>query len=446
MLRKVISLITMLLVSSVLTCPDDAFAARKKKRVRTMNTVKREQQAAKNSIKIAGKKLNDNTRRTEQELFKLNQLEGELQEKSREIENVRSSLASIDSEIKNAGDSLATLEQHLQQLKNQYAAALRNMQGSFRSKDLITFIFSAKNFSDVTARYRYLKEFGNWRKRKIEEISAASQQIGSQKNVLGSLQNERQKALTDLSENELQLRNKRNETDRVVARLKKEGTQLQRTIESNQKKLNKLDSELDRMIVAEQKRQAEAERKAAAERKKKRQEDEKASKSSKRTSKSTPKAKAKPEPNYTTGDAKSRALSGSFESNRGRLLFPVRGKYTIVRGFGRQSHPDLPNVVTDNPGIDIATSDGAKARSIFDGTVSGVFSQDGYNKVVMVRHGNYISIYANLSTINVKSGERVKANQDLGTIYRDPAYDNRPVLHFELRRERSKLNPLQWVK
>ncbi len=185
MLRKVISLITMLLVSSVLTCPDDAFAARKKKRVRTMNTVKREQQAAKNSIKIAGKKLNDNTRRTEQELFKLNQLEGELQEKSREIENVRSSLASIDSEIKNAGDSLATLEQHLQQLKNQYAAALRNMQGSFRSKDLITFIFSAKNFSDVTARYRYLKEFGNWRKRKIEEISAASQQIGSHKNVLG---------------------------------------------------------------------------------------------------------------------------------------------------------------------------------------------------------------------------------------------------------------------
>ena len=148
----------------------------------------------------------------------------------------------------------------------------------------------------------------------------------------------------------------------------------------------------------------------------------------------------------TSGNAESRALSGSFESNRGRLLFPVRGRYTIVKGFGRQTHPDLPNVVTDNPGIDIAASEGAKARSIFEGTVSGIFSQDGYNKVVMVRHGSYISIYANLSSINVRMGEKVRANQDLGTIYRDPEYGNKPVLHFELRRERAKLNPMQWIR
>lgn len=324
------------------------------------------------------------------------------------------------------------------------------MQGNFRSKNLITFLFSASSFSDVTARYRYLKEFSDWRKRKMQEISKASNLLGSQRRQLGSLQSERRKTLSSLTENESQLRSKRDETDKVVAKLKKEGSQLQKTIDNNQRKLKKLENELDRMIIAEQKRQAEAQRKAEqAALQKKRQTASKNKKQSQGKTVEKPSASSKGNSEMaavTSGNAESRALSGSFESNRGRLLFPVRGRYTIVKGFGRQKHPDLPNVVTDNPGIDIAASEGAKARSIFEGTVSGIFSQDGYNKVVMVRHGSYISIYANLSSINVRMGEKVRSNQDLGTIYRDPEYGNKPVLHFELRRERAKLNPMQWIR
>lgn len=450
MFKKVILLFSLLLSISVIFCPDDMLAARKKRTTRTMSTVKQEQRRAEKTLKDAGKKLNDNTRRTEQELIRLNQLEGELKEKNREIDNIRTSLSAIDSDIKVAGDSLAVLEKNLAALKTQYAAALRKMQGNFRSKNLITFLFSASSFSDVTARYRYLREFSDWRKRKMQEISKASNLLGSQRRQLGSLQSERRKTLSSLTENESQLRSKRDETDKVVARLKKEGSQLQKTIDNNQRKLKKLENELDRMIIAEQKRQAEAQRKAEqAARKKKQQTASKNKKQSQGKAVEKPSASAKGNSRMaaiTAGNAESRALSGSFESNRGRLLFPVRGSYTIVKGFGRQTHPDLPNVVTDNPGIDIAASEGAKARSIFEGTVSGIFSQDGYNKVVMVRHGSYISIYANLSSINVRMGEKVRANQDLGTIYRDPEYGNKPVLHFELRRERAKLNPMQWIR
>lgn len=450
MFKKVILLFSLLLSISVIFCPDDMLAARKKRTTRTMSTVKQEQRRAEKTLKDAGKKLNDNTRRTEQELIRLNQLEGELKEKNREIDNIRTSLSAIDSDIKVAGDSLAVLEKNLAALKTQYAAALRKMQGNFRSKNLITFLFSASSFSDVTARYRYLREFSDWRKRKMQEISKASNLLGSQRRQLGSLQSERRKTLSSLTENESQLRSKRDETDKVVARLKKEGSQLQKTIDNNQRKLKKLENELDRMIIAEQKRQAEAQRKAEqAARKKKQQTASKNKKQPKGKAVEKPSASAKGNSRMaaiTAGNAESRALSGSFESNRGRLLFPVRGRYTIVKGFGRQTHPDLPNVVTDNPGIDIAASEGAKARSIFEGTVSGIFSQDGYNKVVMVRHGSYISIYANLSSINVRMGEKVRANQDLGTIYRDPEYGNKPVLHFELRRERAKLNPMQWIR
>lgn len=450
MFKKVILLFSLLLSISVIFCPDDIIAAKKKRTARTMSTVKQEQRRAEKTLKDAEKKLNDNTRRTEQELVRLNQLEGELKEKNREIDNIRTSLSAIDSDIKVAGDSLAVLEKNLAALKTQYAAALRKMQGNFRSKNLITFLFSASSFSDVTARYRYLREFSDWRKRKMQEISKASNLLGSQRRQLGSLQSERRKTLSSLTENESQLRSKRDETDKVVAKLKKEGSQLQKTIDNNQRKLKKLENELDRMIIAEQKRQAEAQRKAEQAARQKRQQT--ASKNKKQSQgKAVEKPSASSKGNsemaaVTSGNAESRALSGSFESNRGRLLFPVRGRYTIVKGFGRQTHPDLPNVVTDNPGIDIAASEGAKARSIFEGTVSGIFSQDGYNKVVMVRHGSYISIYANLSSINVRMGEKVRANQDLGTIYRDPEYDNKPVLHFELRRERAKLNPMQWIR
>lgn len=450
MFKKVILLFSLLLSISVIFCPDDMLAARKKRTTRTMSTVKQEQRRAEKTLKDAGKKLNDNTRRTEQELIRLNQLEGELKEKNREIDNIRTSLSAIDSDIKVAGDSLAVLEKNLAALKTQYAAALRKMQGNFRSKNLITFLFSASSFSDVTARYRYLREFSDWRKRKMQEISKASNLLGSQRRQLGSLQSERRKTLSSLTENESQLRSKRDETDKVVARLKKEGSQLQKTIDNNQRKLKKLENELDRMIIAEQKRQAEAQRKAEqAARQKKQQTASKNKKQPQGKTVEKPSASSKGKSEMaaiTSGNAESRALSGSFESNRGRLLFPVRGRYTIVKGFGRQTHPDLPNVVTDNPGIDIAASEGAKARSIFEGTVSGIFSQDGYNKVVMVRHGSYISIYANLSSINVRMGEKVRANQDLGTIYRDPEYGNKPVLHFELRRERAKLNPMQWIR
>lgn len=450
MFKKVILLFSLLLSISVIFCPDDMLAARKKRTTRTMSTVKQEQRRAEKTLKDAGKKLNDNTRRTEQELVRLNQLEGELKEKNREIDNIRTSLSAIDSDIKVAGDSLAVLEKNLAALKTQYAAALRKMQGNFRSKNLITFLFSASSFSDVTARYRYLREFSDWRKRKMQEISKASNLLGSQRRQLGSLQSERRKTLSSLTENESQLRSKRDETDKVVAKLKKEGSQLQKTIDNNQRKLKKLENELDRMILAEQKRQAEAQRKAEqAARQKKQQTASKNKKQPQGKTVNKPSASSKGNSEMaavTSGNAESRALSGSFESNRGRLLFPVRGRYTIVKGFGRQTHPDLPNVVTDNPGIDIAASEGAKARSIFEGTVSGIFSQDGYNKVVMVRHGSYISIYANLSSINVRMGEKVRANQDLGTIYRDPEYGNKPVLHFELRRERAKLNPMQWIR
>lgn len=117
-----------------------------------------------------------------------------------------------------------------------------------------------------------------------------------------------------------------------------------------------------------------------------------------------------------------------------------------MRPFGRQQHPELKYVQTDNGGIDIESPAGTKARAVFDGKVSAVFRQDGFNTVVMVRHGNYLTIYVNLSEIYVSNGESVKAGQSIGKVFSDPEDDNRTILHFEVRKEREKLNPQLWVK
>lgn len=412
-----------------------------------MKTVRSEQQAEKKAISETKRKLNENTLRTEQNLRRLDQLDGEIRVKGVEIDHLRRSIDTLDYHIRQASDSARWLDSRLVQLKNRYAAALRKMQGTYRDTDLLSFLFSSRNFSEAVARYRYLREFSNWRKRKLEEIERTSKLVRDNQQRLGNLNSGRRAALSELAGAESLLKEKRSETGRVVAELKKEGATLRTAIAKKQQRIKKLDSELDRMILAEQQRQ-ERQRQAEAKRKKqqqqKQQPDEVAGRRSRSSKKSGSKISKTPQQQGIA--ASDRTLSGSFESNKGRLLFPVRGAYQIVRGYGRTVHPDLPDIVTDNPGIDIASPAGSKARSIFEGTVSGVFAQDGFNKVVMVRHGSYISIYANLASINVKVGDHVKANQDLGIISVDPQQGNRPVLHFELRKERTRLNPLQWVK
>jgi len=139
-------------------------------------------------------------------------------------------------------------------------------------------------------------------------------------------------------------------------------------------------------------------------------------------------------------------LGNNFESYRGKLPFPVSGRYTIVKRFGRHKHPTLPHVETTNSGIDMQTAPGATVNAVFDGEVSAVFRPDGYNNVVVIRHGNYMTVYANLGSITVSTGQKVKAGESIGTVYTDANDGNRSILHFEIRNRRQKENPELWLK
>ena len=141
-----------------------------------------------------------------------------------------------------------------------------------------------------------------------------------------------------------------------------------------------------------------------------------------------------------------KSVGGNFGSMKGSLPKPASGAFKVTSRFGRQSLPDLPDVVYDNPGIDAEVSAGASALAVYAGKVSGVYMLPGYNTVVIVNHGNYYTVYGNIATPAVKVGDEVMAGQGLGALAADADDRSRSSIHFEVWRSREKLNPLEWIR
>jgi septal ring factor EnvC (AmiA/AmiB activator) len=138
--------------------------------------------------------------------------------------------------------------------------------------------------------------------------------------------------------------------------------------------------------------------------------------------------------------------AGNFGAQRGRLPSPLSHTHVVARRFGVQRHATLSKIEVDNPGVDLETSLAATARAIYPGVVSAVFVQDGYEHVVLIRHGDYLTVYANIKNLSVKKGDNVRAGTIIGTLGPSDSNPSRGLLHFEIRREREKFDPLLWLK
>lgn len=447
MRRTITFLVAAVIISAI---PDTLGAQKKRRQQRDINSVRTEQRDTKREIAETSKKITANTRETSRQLARLNTLSGEIATTTREISRMQQGVDSLDGRIAATADSIASLQTRVETMRQTYAKALRSTQGSNGAMNTLAFIFSSETFSNAWQRVRYLRRFGQWRRNQTERIMRTADSLELRRQGLDTLRRERSVAVARMSISQRQLEAQRKETDQLVGKLRSEGSSLKALLKEKERKARALDRELDKLIAEEQRRreqeQREAERREREARRKARQ--NKPAKNSTETATATNTSrpsKSRPEA-PTSVAAADRALTGSFESNKGRLLFPVAGRYRIVRGFGRQKHPELEHVETDNSGIDIEAVGGGKARAVFKGRVSEIFKQPGYGTIIMVRHGNYLTIYANLSQIDVAKGQEIQAGQSLGTIYPDPDEDDRSILHFELRKERTKLNPLLWVK
>lgn len=157
-------------------------------------------------------------------------------------------------------------------------------------------------------------------------------------------------------------------------------------------------------------------------------------------------APTKPTPAKSAAATPAKSVGGDFSKMRGSLPKPVSGSFRVTSRFGRQSLPELPDIVYDNPGIDAEVAAGASALAVYGGNVSGVYMIPGYNTVIIVNHGNYYTVYGNIATPAVKVGDAVKAGQGLGSLARDEDDSSHSSIHFEVWRNREKLNPLDWLR
>lgn len=432
---------------------------------RTAKNVKKERRAAAGEIERTRKKIKQNTAETRRQLNRLASLTAETKRQNEVIADLNKNIAALNKQIKTLDDSIAVMERNIASLRSAYAENLRAMRARRQQMSSLALIFSSHSFTEAYKRYRYIQEFDRWQKDKTKQIASLASDIALRRDHVADARKKQTATLEALKTETQKLETTKSETESVITNLKRQGSSLKKALDEKQKQLKALDAELDR-IIAEEARRAEEARKAeeariAAEAKRKAEEARKNAEAKQKAEaagnvkpqdeKKTDKpAKDKKDTTVQQSKAEDTAmhikLSGSFEANKGKMPFPVTGKYSIVSHFGLNSHPEVSNVQINNSGIDIETTPSAVARAVFDGEVSSVFRVSGYHNVVMLRHGNYLTVYAGIDSLSIKKGDKVKAGQVLGTVYSDKEDNERSILHFEVRRERAKLNPEEWLK
>lgn len=369
-------------------------------------------------------------------------LTGQIEERKRYILAINNDVETIERELVSLNRQLNSLEKDLKEKKKKYEASVQYLYKNKSIEEKLMFIFSAKNLGQTYRRMRYVREYATYQRLQGEEILKKQEQIRKKKAERQQVKAAKEGLLKERENEKAKLEAQEKEKRTLVANLQKKQKGLQSEVNKKRREANQLNARIDRLIAEEieraRKRAAEEARREAAARKK-------ADTNGKGASKTGTAAKPKSEPlDAFTMSKADRELSGSFVANRGKLPVPISGPYIITSRYGQYSVEGLRNVKLDNKGIDIQGKPGAQARAIFDGKVAAVFQLNGLFNV-LIRHGNYISVYCNLSSASVKSGDTVSTKQSIGQIFSDGADNGRTVLHFQLRREKEKLNPEPWL-
>lgn len=391
-------------------------------------------------IEETNKLLQETAQTAKTSLNRLNLLSKQILSRKKVISLLNQELDEIEKDILNIQGQLRTLKRELGDKQTNYGKSMRGLYKRHSSQDKLLFILSAESFSQSMRRMRYLREYADWQKRQANDIVEKQAEISRKQAEMEKTRAEKRALLGTRQEESKKLESEEASQKEEVQLLNKRQKDLKADLQKKRRQAEALNRQIEKQI-AEEIARAEAEAKAARE--------QAAAKG-----KPVPESKKEPIREERVADTKGgyamtkaeKQLSDNFANNRGRLPYPVAGRHTIVATFGEQQHQELKYVRTSNSGIDIQTSPGADARAVFNGEVTRVFVVPGYNNSVIVRHGNYLTVYSNLSQVYVKAGDRVSTRQAIGRIYSDPEDGNSTILHFQLWKEKTKLNPQPWLE
>lgn len=417
-------------------------------------------------LESTSKMLNETKKSQRSSLNKLTIINKNIVERKTLINNIGKEITELDGEVQRLNQEKRLLENRLSTLKRDYARLVQEAHLNRSVYTKIMFVLSANSFDQSYRRLRYLQEYSDYRKQQVRKIENVKTQIVVKSDSLNKNKQTKVEVVKQKEVEANKLTNDEKKEKGMLTDLKKKEKKLMADLKKQQKIANDLNNKIARIIAeeirkAELKRKAEQERAAAEERKRLAAEEKRrlaAEQKNKGTKSSTPSTKPstkKEEKELTTSapvqsasvsmlTKEEKLISGNFSANSGRLPWPT-DKGFISGHYGVHPHPVLKHVTTNNKGVYIQTPSGTNARAVFEGEVTQRFSIPGSNNAVIIKHGEYRTVYANLTSIYVNIGDKVSAKQSIGKIYTDGDNDNKTELYFQIYKGRTLLNPEGWI-
>lgn len=330
------------------------------------------------------------------------------------IENRKKIISGLNGQIsiinKKIGSNNSNIDQmngELAQLKSDYGKMIYSSYKNYKLNNYLLFLFSATDFNDITRRIFYIRRYNQMREQQATKIEQTTEALSTEISSLESQNRELEKTKQSRNSEVASLAEDEKQFSSTLSTLNSQEKNLTSTIAASQRQIEQLQGQIERIIAEEARKNQNSE--------------------------------------YSDEyKAQFAALTGQFDTNKGRLPIPVRGGVIIDR-YGRHAHPTQSGLIVDNKGVNFAASRNADVLSVFDGEVTRIFFFQGLNNSVMIRHGSYLTVYSNLQTVAVKNGDKVKAGELLGRLSSSEDTADH-VLHFEIWNETTNLNPELWIR
>ena len=359
-------------------------------------------------------------------LNKLQILAKQIRSRQSLINTINLQLNDVQVQISVENYQIARMSKQLQDLKTEYARMIYNAYRTMNGHNKMMFIFSAKDFNQAYQRLKYYQQYASYRRRQVAKIESTKQAIDNHRKELEEVKNQK---LTLVQSQQIEKQNLDREKIEKAAAVKEFSSkekQLLTTLKMKQQAALKLENEIEKLIAEDIKASEARFRKKEA-------------KANKPAS-TTKTVNHDPVMEFTPVE---KELSSSFSANRGRLPWPCDQGF-ISGSFGEHPHPVLEHITVKNNGIDIMTGQESTVKAVFNGRVSRVMSFPNLNNVVIIRHGDYLTVYSNLDEVRVREGQEVSAKQNIGKVHTNPD-DQKTELHFELWRGKVIQNPEEWL-
>ena len=383
-----------------------------------------------NEIQASSKKLSNIEKSKKESKAELNSLKQTIKAKEQSAANLQKNLQGLEARIKAQEEILKSLEIDLQQYKTAYQKTLVLIYKYKRTLPQSVQLFLPKYWEDIYRIQGYLRTLESLRKEQLAFILQTQESINLRKRELEQAKMEEDASLQKTIQEKESIANRAQAQDQLMKKLSSQELELKKQIDKAQKSKNQLNNKIESVIkneIAQAKNNARNYETAVN---------------------NTPSASTASNTNIAPqrvilSPQEEQKLTKAILSNKGKLHTPVWGK--VINEYGKRQHPDLPLVTLENNGVDIQTATNASVFAIYEGIIVNIFTIPGIGNAIMIKHGDFYSIYAGLSNIKVINGQKVNTKQTIAQVAKDNATNNY-ILHFEFWRNKQKENPRHWVK